>query len=68
MTVIQDEYLTEEQARERGLLEGPLPTEKEAQEGVDDALKSWMTQNTRQSMREARMLRKFWVCISFPLQ
>jgi hypothetical protein len=56
------EYVTKEEARELGLLEEDeaLPTEEEAEEDVNDALKKWMTHNTH--MREARMLRKFWVC------
>lgn len=52
MAVLQNDFVTEEQAREMGLLEGP---------SIEDRVKGWMTLNTRHSMREARMLRKFWV-------
>jgi hypothetical protein len=38
-----------------------VPRTEEEQAEVDAALKNWMTHNTHQSMREARMLRKFWV-------
>jgi hypothetical protein len=55
--------VSEEQASDMELAE-EHPTEEEQQElqeEVDEALKIWMTNNTQQSMREARMLRKFWV-------
>lgn len=63
MAVLQEDYITEEQAREQGLLKGPMPTEEELQENT----MRWMTNNTRHSMREARMLRKFWVRSPHPV-
>lgn len=60
---MQDECVTEEQAREMGLLDADeeMPSKDEQQAIADEVLTKWMTENSRQSMRETRMLRKFWV-------